>query len=275
MVKPENINLSENKDYDEFPILSIPGYNIGLFYNSFRRFFCQAYDSDKKPYSVSTDVVGERWVHLTMIYENSDTIKLYMNGKLVGKEKMNHEILQLSTDEIFVGIGDGKPSNKDFFYGLISSIEIYDIALNDEEIIEISQNPNKPKIRNFGNFKSSEFLHTQILPQISTSTTSIDLGGKYDVYLNNIYLYKTNESFKTFLPKPYRRESRFKSLKHKSNSSIGNKWIHKETRKNQLKFYNEVRNDIDDFRIDGINTLRFKEIKKEKKDLVSKISIEL
>ena len=275
MVKPENINLSENKDYDEFPILSIPGYNIGLFYNSFRRFFCQAYDLDKKPYSVSTEVVGERWVHLTMIYENSDTIKLYMNGKLIGTEKMNKEILQLSTNEIFVGIGDGKPSNKDFFYGLISSIEIYDIALNDDEVFELSQNPNKPKIRNFGNFKSSEFLHTQILPQISTSTTSIDLGGKYDVYLNNIYLYKTNESFKTFLPKPYRRESRFKSLKHKSNSSIGNKWIYKETRKNQLKFYNEVRNDIDDFRIDGINTLRFKEIKKEQKDLVSKISIEL
>ena len=82
MVKPEDIQLSENKDYDEFPILSIPGIHTGLFYNSFRRFFCQAYDLDKKPYSVSTDVVGERWVHLTMVYENSDTIKLYMNGKL-------------------------------------------------------------------------------------------------------------------------------------------------------------------------------------------------
>jgi hypothetical protein len=275
MVKPENISLSENKDYDEFPILSIPGYNIGLFYNSFRRFFCQAYDLDKKPYSVSTDVVGERWVHLTMIYENSDTLKLYMNGKLVGTEKMNNEILQISADDIFVGISNGKPTNKDFFYGLISSIEIYDIALTDSEVFEISQNPTKPKLRNFGNFKSSEFLYTQILPQTSSSTTSIDLGEKYDVYLNNIYLYKTNESFKTFLPKPYRRNSRFKSLKHKTNSSDGNKWIHKETRKNQLKYYNEVRNDIDDFRIEGLNTLRYQEINIDIKQLVTKISIEI
>jgi len=188
---------------------------------------------------------------------------------------MNNEILQLSSDEIFIGIGNGKPSNKDFFYGLISSIEIYDIALNDDEVFEISQNPTKPKLRNFGNFKSSEFLHTQILPEISTSTTSIDLGGKYDVYLNNIYLYKSSESFKTFLPKPHRRESRFKSLKHKSNSSIGNKWVHNETRKNQLKYYNQVRTNIDDFRIDGINTLRFKEVKKEENGIISKISIEL
>jgi hypothetical protein len=198
-----------------------------------------------------------------------------MNGEMVGIEKMNNEILQLSSDEIFIGIGNGKPSNKDFFYGLISSIEIYDIALNDDEVFEISQNPTKPKLRNFGNFKSSEFLHTQILPEISTSTTSIDLGGKYDVYLNNIYLYKSSESFKTFLPKPHRRESRFKSLKHKSNSSIGNKWVHNETRKNQLKYYNQVRTNIDDFRIDGINTLRFKEVKKEENGIISKISIEL
>ena len=101
------------------------------------------------------------------------------------------------------------------------------------------------------------------------------MGGKYDVYLNNIYLYKSSESFKTFLPKPHRRESRFKSLKHKSNSSIGNKWVHNETRKNQLKYYNQVRTNIDDFRIDGINTLRFKEVKKEENGIISKISIEL
>jgi hypothetical protein len=275
MVKPENIKLSVNKDYDEFPILSIPGYNIGLFYNSFRRFFCQAYDVDKKSHSVSTDIVGDRWVHLTMVYENSDTLKFYMNGELVGIEKMNNEILQLPSNEIYVGIGNGKPTNKDFFYGLISSIEIYDIALTDDEIVEISQNPTKPKLRNFGNFKSSEFLYTQILPELSSSTTCIDLGGKYDVYLNNIYLYKSRESFKTFLPKPHRRNSRFVSLEHKSNSSVGNKWIHRETRKNQLKYYNDVREGIDDFRIDGLNTLRYKEIKKEETNLVTKVSIEL
>lgn len=275
MVKPSKPLLSENKEYDEFPIISIPGYNTGLFYNSFRRFFCQVYDSSKTPYSISTDIVGERWVHLTMIYENSDTIKFYVDGSLVDEVTMNSEIMQLPNDEIYIGIGNGKSTNKDFFHGLISGIEIYDIALTDDEIIEISKNPTKPKLRNFGNFKSSEFLYTQILPETSTTTTSIDLGGKYDVSFNNIYLYKSRESFKTFLPKPHRRDSRFKSLKHKSNSSIGNKWIHDDTRKNQLKYYNEVRTEFDSFRIDGLNTLRFKEVSKEEKDLVTKISIEL
>ena len=60
MVKPSEVLINPNKDYDEYPILSIPGYNIGLFYNSFRRFFCQVYDEDKKSYSVTSDILGER-----------------------------------------------------------------------------------------------------------------------------------------------------------------------------------------------------------------------
>ena len=276
LVKPEKIKLNENEDYDEFSILSIPGYNIGLFYNSFRRFFCQSYDINKKPYSISTDILGERWVHLTMTYSNGDTISFYQNGILVDTIKMDSEILKLSTDEIFIGSPNGKKSNTNFFYGLISSIEIYDVALTDLEIKEIAENPTKPKVRNFGNFKSAEFLYSQLLPELSNGTTCVDLGGGYLVNLNNIYLYKDRQSFKTFLPKPFRRDSRFKSLKHESNSSIGNKWVHQETRKNQIKYYNEVRQDIVDFRIDGLNTLRFTKISEESlSQKITKISVEL
>ena len=102
------------------------------------------------------------------------------------------------------------------------------------------------------------------------------MGGTYNTFLNRVYLYKLNQSFKTFLPKPYRRDSRFKSLKHDSNSSIGNKWVHQETRINQLKYYNEVRQHQVNFRIDGLNTLMY-DLKKEKdkSKTVKQISVEL
>ena len=51
--------------------------------------------------------------------------------------------------------------------------------------------------------------------------------------------------------------------------------MHRETRKNQLKYYNQVREELDNFRIDGLNTLRFNEVSKEENNLVTKISIEL
>jgi predicted peroxiredoxin len=275
LVKPEKIKVSENKEYDEYPILSIPGYNIGLFYNSFRRFFCQVYDNNKKPYSISTDILGERWVNLTIVYSDGNTIKLFLNGELVDEIVMDTEILQLNSDIIYVGTTNDKKFNTDFFYGLISDIEIYDIALEDYEIKEISNNPKKPKIRDFGEFKSSGFLYSHILPELSNGKSCVDIAGNFKVNLNNIYLYKDNQSFRTFLPKPYRRTSRFKSLKHKSNSSVGNKWIHKETRKNQIKYYNEVRQDIVDFRIDGLNTLRYELIEKKVNDGVNIIKVNI
>ena len=275
LVKPQGVKLNENKDYDEFPILSIPGYNIGLFYNSFRRFFCQTYDVNKKPYSINSDIIGEAWVYLTMRYQNGKFVSLFVNGELIETIEMEDSILPLSSNEIFIGSANGKKENTEFFYGNISNVEIYDVALEDEEIKELSKNPQKPKVRNKGDYKSSEFLLTQLLPELSTESTCIDLGGTYQSTLNRVYLHKLNQSFKTFLPKPYRRNSRFKSLKHDSNSSVGNKWVHQETRINQLKYYNEVRQHQVNFRIDGLNTLMYNEIKNKNTKLINKISVEL
>ena len=275
LVKPHDIQVSENREYDEFSIISIPGYNIGLFYNSFRRFFCQIYDENKKPYSISSEILGERWVHLTMTYSSDKVVSFYIDGELVDSIEMESYIFQLPSDKIYIGAPNGKDTNSSFFYGLISNIEIYDIALTFKEIKEIIENPTKPKLRNFGDFKSSEYLFSPIKPELSTKDSCLDITGEFEVSLNNIYLYKDNISFKTFLPIPYRRNSRFKSLKHKSNSSIGNKWVHLETRKNQIRYYNEVRKDFHNFRIDGLNTLRFKEIGKVSDENITKIFVEL
>ena len=276
LVKPQKVKLNENKDYDEFPILSIPGYNIGLFYNSFRRFFCQTYDINKKPYSINSDIIGEAWVYLTMRYRDGKFVSFFVNGELVETIEMEDSILPLSSDEIFIGSANDKKENTEFFYGNVSNVEIYDVSLEDEEIKELSKNPNTPKIRNIGDYKSSEFLVTQLLPELSTETSCIDLGRTYETTLKNVYLYKLNQSFKTFLPKPFRRNSRFKSLKHDSNSSIGNKWVHQETRINQLKYYNEVRQHQVNFRIDGLNTLMYDLIKsKDKNKNTTQITVKL
>ena len=275
LVKPENLKINNNEEYDEFPIISIPGYNIGLFYNSFRRFFCQAYDSDKNPYSITSDIIGESWVHLCMTYSNDYVLSFYINGEKIDSVQMECEILQLSSDNIFVGIANDIKTNKDVFYGLISGIEIYDISLTDIEVKEISENPTKIKLRNFGNFKSSEFLYSQVTPQLATFDSVVDVCKEYNIEMNNTKIKTFKESFKTVLPKPHRRDSKFKSLKHKTNSSIENRWVHEETRKNQIRFYNEVRSSFVDFRIDGLNTLRFNEKELEENELVTKISIEL
>jgi len=276
MVKPQDLQINENKEYDEYPIISIPGYNIGLFYNSYRRFFCQVYDTDKTPYSITTEILGERWVHLTMTYETDGLVKFYIDGELIGEQRMKQPILDLDTSTIYVGVGNGKKTNSDVFYGLITNIEIWDVSLTQDEIVEISQHPKKSKLRNFGEYKSSEFLIGQILPEFSYEDTCIDLGRTYKVQTNHIYIQKDKQSFVTYQPRPFRRNSRFLSLPHKSNSSKGNRWVHEETRKNQIKYYNDVRTDLIDFHIDGLNTLRYEILDEEQlSDNTTKIKVDI
>ena len=68
----------------------------------------------------------------------------YINGEFYDSVEMKNEILNLSTNEIYIGAGTDEKVNKDFFYGLISDVEIYDIALSDDETFEISK-PSKTK----------------------------------------------------------------------------------------------------------------------------------
>jgi hypothetical protein len=275
LVKPTNIQINPNSDYDEYPIVSIPGYNTGLFYNSFRRFFCQVYDQDKKPYSITTDILGERWSLLTMVYENQ-TLSLYLNAELVNSVELDSPIMKLDTRKVYVGTSSESEFKKSFFNGVISGIEIYDIALIKSEIKSIYNNPLKVKIRNFEDFRSSEFLYSQILPNLCNNEFGVDVSGLNKIELENVNIQKINQSFSTYLPKPYRRNSRFKSLKHKSNSSEGNRWIHKETRQNQIKYYNEVRRNFIDFHIDGINTLHYDLLEQENiTDKTTKVTVNL
>jgi hypothetical protein len=84
------------------------------------------------------------------------------------------------------------------------------------------------------------------------------------------------DKFETEIIVPIRREGKFKTLKHSSNSTIGNNWVHSETRKNQERFYNEMKGNIVDLSIDGLNTCIYKEIESNKlSEKAIKISVKL
>lgn len=100
-VKVETKYFDQNKDYDEYPIFSLPGYNIGLFYNSFNRFFFQVYDIHKKPYSITTDVFDD--IHATFkIVKRKNKIIMYMSNTYVGEIELEDDILNLGNRFIYI-----------------------------------------------------------------------------------------------------------------------------------------------------------------------------
>ena len=131
--KIESKYFDENKEYDEFPILSIPGYNIGLFYNSFNRYFVQIYDQDKKPYSITSDILDD----ITSVFKFikvGNKVSFYINEKLIGEIEMDKSILDLNNKFMYVGSFSDK-ENVEFDMDLIDlNINGYSLGTNDFEM---------------------------------------------------------------------------------------------------------------------------------------------
>jgi hypothetical protein len=224
--KIETKYFDENKLYDEYPIISIPGYNIGIFYNSFNRYFLQVYDENKTPYSITSDILDDIVSEFTFLKEDNK-ITFKINGETIGEIELKQPILNLENEYLYIGSFSDKE--------LVEfDLKVADIKLNDESI-------NLLKIEKVGNV----FLSNEKLPL----TVS--------------------------LPKPVRREGKFLELYHDSNASINKSWVHQETRLNQIYFNNFVKQNLLDFKNEGLNTLEYKLISEENHSDYKMLSVEL
>ena len=149
-VKVESKHFDENKEYDEYPILSIPGYNIGLFYNSFNRFFFQVYDKEKKPYSITTEVYDDMFATFK-IEKRSDTIVMSMNDIHVGSVELEGPILNLGNKFMYVSSFSDKELCE--FDMKLNSLKINDvevsttdITLKGARVVEDGELPNSTSI---------------------------------------------------------------------------------------------------------------------------------
>lgn len=128
--KIESKYFDENKDYDEYPILSIPGYNIGIFYNSFNRYFLQVYDENKKSYSITSEILDDATFKFGFTKKDND-VSFYIDDTLIGVVELDAPILNLSNEYLYVGAFSDK-ENIEFDLRLIDlEINEYHLGTND------------------------------------------------------------------------------------------------------------------------------------------------
>jgi len=224
--KIETKYFDENKLYDEYPIISIPGYNIGIFYNSFNRYFLQVYDENKIPYSITSDILDDIISEFTFLKKGNIVI-FKINQTIIGEVELKSPILNLKNEYLYIG----SFSDEDV---IEFDLKVADVKLNHKTI-------NLYKVEKVGN----AFLKNDKLP------------------------------LKVSLPKPVRREGKFSELYHDSNASINKAWIHQETRLNQIYFNNFVKQNLINFKEEGLNTLDYKLISEKKHSDYKMLSVEL
>ena len=137
---------------------------------------------------------------------------------------------------------------------------VYETVLEDDEILEISQNKYRGLLQNFGNYSSADLIKLYYDSKFIKSYKLKDLSGNNnDGEIVNCEIVDLIVDNSIDIPVPHRRKSLFESLPHEENGFLDNKWKDQSTRWNQLRFINEVSTNHELLYNDGLSDLNFVE----------------
>jgi hypothetical protein len=260
---PDNIKCNYIDDSDQYNIFTIPGYDFAISYNSFSRYNFCTFDENNNVLYVNSKIKKNYKTNISITINNTEKIiKVYQDGELIGKIESFEKLHQYKKQPFFY-IGTSDPNNElnpKYFKGYFDSLAVYDTVLEDDEILEISQNKYRGLLQNFGNYNSADLIKLYYDTKIIKGYKLKDLSGNNndgeiinceitDLIVDSIYeLYV-----------PHRRKSLFESLPHEENGFLDNKWKDQSTRWNQLRFINEVSTNHELLYNDGLSDLNFAE----------------
>lgn len=275
---PDKLQLNHTKESDEFTAFSVPGYDLALSYTSFARYNFCAFDSKLTPHFVNSNIKTNYKTNMVVSYDLLDkTLKVYQDGIFLDETSKVKKFYEKYYNEEFFYLGVGKPDRDvipNYFKGYIDSFAYFDSALTDAEIFEISNNESELLTKNFGNYRSSDFLKTYYDANFIKEYKLTDLSlNDNDGEIINCEIVDLEIDDYTYVNIPFRRTGLFKSLKHDENGFLGNKWKDKATRWNQLRYQNEVSNHVSLLNRDGLSTLSFYEYGVNKEDKITQINV--
>ena len=244
-IKVGEVNFNPDKTVDYFTILSIPGYDFNIKFNSFNRFILQLFDTKGNYYDITSNIIVNRGNKIVVNYiAKEKTISLQVNDDFYEAKVLEYKIHNYtSEDTVYLGTNSNK---EEFFKGSLDYLKIVNSNL---EILEI----DNTKIKNY---------------------SWVDTSG------NNTRSKFSKVEIKNYDPKeyqgnrvPYRRTSRLKRLSHEDSGFVNGRWKHDMTRWNQVRFNNEVVNGDKDHKLDGLSTCKFTQHSKERKGKVLHIKV--
>lgn len=233
-----------NKQFDEFPILTIDGSDFKLFYNSFNRFYLQVFDKNGVYYDSYSDIVTTSHNKIKIEYDkNNKSINFSINENTNNIQLLNY-IHNYSDVKTIMIATDTKLEN--YFKGSINELII-------EQNNEIKIQYKNYNIENYG------------LIDISGNNNH---GEFFNVYLDN---FKPFINYYSYIP--FRRESKLLKLEHDDCGFNDGRWRDDNSRWNQLRYNNDVQSGHRDEIEDGLSNLQFHEYGVSKEDKITQVNV--
>jgi hypothetical protein len=259
---PDETVLNHKKDEDIYTVLGIPGYDLVISYNSYKRYSFNIFDTDNKPLYINTDIKPSYKTNIVItLNPKTKHITMYQDGEFVKRIVYRTPPMNYIKEAYFY-LGAASPErsgDEKWFKGIINSVAIFDDVLEEEEIREISTNKYFGLTQSFGEYKSPHNLKLYYDAKFIKEYKLIDLSGNDnsgEIVNCEIVGYSVDST--KLIDVPFRRNGTFRLLTHEENGYMDNSWKNKTTRYNQLRFENEVSKRYIDTMNDGLNNCEYK-----------------
>ena len=283
--RPDDIIPEYNKDFDEYCVFSIPGWDTTIAYNSFNRYKFEYWDTQKNCHQITTKYSYPKYTNITITYERSNrTLSMYQDTKLVGSKILRRQFLDTKKAWFFIGLGDKRTEDRKSFRGFVNEFGYWDKPLQRNEIQQIHTISGFSFLNNYEQYNSSDnlkiyydFKHIKLDEDYKYDTGKVlNLAtNEYDAITNHSIPKTIQDIQSKTISIPARRQSTFEMIEHKSEGYFEGGWKSESTRLNQLRFYNEILNNETNLDSDGLSTLKYTKVSSTSQGKYSFISVKL
>ena len=283
--RPDDIIPEYDKDFDEYCVFSIPGWDTTIAYNSFNRFKFEYWDNKKNCFSLNSKFSYPKFTNITITYDRaSRSIQMYQDKKLIEEQTIRRSFLDTKKAWAYLGIADRRENDTKSFRGFINEFAYWDKPLQRNEVREIHQSQGFSLLNSYEQYNSSKNLKIYY----DFKYIKLDKDYKYDTgkvlnLVTNDYdarcinsIPKTIQDIQSkTISIPARKNSLFEMIEHKSEGYLNGGWKTKSTRLNQLRFYNEILNNETNLDSDGLSTLKYTKVSSTSQEKYLFISVKL
>jgi len=262
---PSNIKCNNDEITDEFAVFGVPGEDLNLSYNSFRTYKFEAFLSSKEAVSITSKTLPNMPCRAVVTLDSRNKqMHFYLNGYKVGRnlwKKFN--IKNYTTEKLmYLGVGDPKRKLKQkWFTGNIDEFAVFDKVLNNFEARELCLKEGNYLNENFGRYEGAKNLKTYYRVDHSENTEDIlvDLSGNNNnAQIKNCKIVKKEYISSTTIDVPHKRRGRYRLLPHEEKGYTLGYWKNWKSRINQLRYYDIINNNKEEYLEDGLTSCRYK-----------------
>jgi hypothetical protein len=273
------LELNSDSEVDEYSMFSIPGYDTSITYNSFKRYKFETWNRRKKVLTLNSDISDvKQTTIIATVNQDDKIIKMFQDGKLIDTLELDRKLFSYDGEEfMYLGKPGNEFVNRKLYKGNISYFSLWNHSLEDSQVQSIFKHLHMGMTETYEGYITPHCLEVCYDMRASTNKIIFDLSGNErhgEVYHCDRISMEQPKPYKEIIV-PWRRKSKFQLLPHEENGFVDNKWKHPETRKNQLRFHNQVLTGNVDITKDGLSTLRYRVQSEKTNNKITHIKVKL